>query len=461
MIKSIRANSSAKTIGLLTLFVLAEIMVGFSIVYLPYYWITLLLGLVVFVIVASYPMVGVTLMLVSLYFPILPTVPLGPLEFSASTLPAVGLTLGIFFRNRFQQERLHLAGWQKIFLLLLALAFLLSTLFSSDYASTFRMVPNMLIYLLIIFGIMAQVNTFNKIQYVAKVIIILAFLLSIWRVELRPLRILVGLPSLGINGAAFTFHPGVALALVVVLFTPKTAFSLRWRWFAGLTVASLLIHGVRYETRAAWLAWAIMLLVLFSCVNWQRWLRFMPVILIVAAVSVAVYGTRIELNYAETSTTILAAFGKSNYSTITPDDRLRLLARDAGLRMFQARPIFGWGANRFDFLKPIFVGESSKEADYPGAFDSWLILLAEMGLVGVAVGVIVSLAPLGISWLLILRKQKSEAAILAFGFSLGVLGLAIHLLFIDLMFSFYWIHVALALSALALATEKKLVQEMA
>lgn len=456
---SLGMNISAKTIGLLVLFVFAEILVGMATVFLPYYWITLLLGAVVFILVTAYPMVGVSLMLVSLYFPILPSVPLGPVEFSASTLPAVGLVLGAFFRSRFRGDRIYLAGWQKALLVLLGLGFFLSSLFSSDYFSTLKMVPNMVIYLLILFGVMAEVNTTAKLQYVAKIILLLAFLLSFWRVELRLLRGLFGLPSLGINGAVFTFHPAVALASVILLFAPKETFSPRWRWFIGITLASLIIHGVQYETRAAWLTWAVLLLVLLSRVYWQRWLRFMPIFVVVFAISAAIYGARIQFNYLETVATVQASFG-GNYVTVSSDDRVRLLARDAGWRMFQTRPILGWGANRFDFLKPNFVSESSKEADYPGAFNSWLIMLAEMGVVGVIAGVVVSLTPLVMTWY-ILPKLKDEVASLAFGFAVGVFGLVIHLLFIDLMFSFYWVHVALALAGLRLALENRSVQENA
>lgn len=445
---------SMKTIGLLALFVFGEVLVGMAAVYLPSYWITLLLGLVVFLLVTSYPMLGVSLMLVSLYFPILPTVPLGPLEFSASTLPAVGLALGAFLRLRVRGANIYLANWQKVLVIVLGLAFLLSSLFSSDFLATARLLPNMGIYLLILLGIMAEVNTKNKLEYVAKLIIVLAFILSIWRVELRFLRVLVGLPSLGVNGAAFTFHPGVALALVVVLFAPREMFSRRWRWFAGITLLSLVIHGVQYETRAAWLSWLIILLALVSIVHWERWLRFLPIVLIMATIAILIYGSRIEFNYRETATTMQVVLNGGSYSTVSSDDRLRLLARDAGLRMFQARPAFGWGANRFDFLKPNFVGgDLSKEAVYPGTFNSWLLMLVEMGALGVLAGLIVSLTPLVGSWFL-MRKKRTEINTLAFGFALGVLGLVVHLFFIDLMFSFYWIHVAIGLAALRLGLEE-------
>lgn len=449
-ISSIRR--SAKAILLFMLFILGELLVGIATVFLPSYWITLALGLIVFLLVASYPMIGVSLMIASLYFPILPTVPLGPLEFSVSSLPVVGLALGIFFRSRFRAEHVYLAAWQKALLVILALAFLLSSLFSSDYPSTLKMMPNMLIYLVILFGIMAEINTFEKLKYVAKLILVLAFVLSIWRFELRPLRGVFDLPSLGINGATFSFHAGIALAFAILIFTTNNTFSLAWRWFAALTLLSLFIHGIEYQTRAAWLAWALMLILILSRVSWTRWIRFVPIVIVIGLITAVFYGSVIQDNYRQTSYTVTAAFG-GNYSITSSDDRLRLLARDAGWRMFEARPVFGWGANRFDFLKPAFVEGTSKEADHPGAFDSWLIVLAEMGLFGLIASMMASLTPLISTWFL-LRKRHTQITGLAFGFALGVFCLVIHLIFIDLLFSFYWIHVGLALAATRLALEK-------
>lgn len=473
-------NGFTKNFGLLILFVICELLAGVAVVFLPTYWFTLVVAPIVFVIVLSYPMIGISLILISLYFPLLPLVPLGPIEFSATALPAFGLALSAFFRTRSKSNQVSLAVWQKILLAALGLSFLLSSLFSADFSATAKMLPNILIYLLILYGVMAEVNTPDKLKFTVKVLLILTFTLSIWRVELRPLRLLFGLPSLGINGAAFAFHPGVALGLVIFLFVPDQSFSSRWRWFAGVTLVSLLIHGIQYQTRAAWLAWLVMLLVIISRAPLRRWGRFIPLLIIVGLIAGISYGAMIIANYQQTNSTIFAAFGQTNYATINPDDRLRLLAKDAGLRMFRARPLFGWGANSFNFLKPLYVSDpTTKEAMYPGAFNSWLTMLVEIGLVGLLSGLAISLAPLVITWVVLQKQQRvanvmgnsrnlpskigqkhdqvaiteqqSEITGLAFGLALGVLGLAIHLLFIDLMFSYYWIHVGLALAAVRLA----------
>ena len=423
---------------------------------MPDYLLTLVVAVVFLLITLAKPMLGVGLMLVTLYFPLLPLVRLGPVEFSVTALPALGLALGALLRSKSQVDRVSLVGWQKGLLVALVLVFLLSSLFTTNVDATTRMLPNLLIYLLILAGIMAEVNTPAKLQSLVKLIVVLAFILSIWRVELKMMRSVLGLSSLSINGAVFNFHPAVFLTLVILLFPQVQAFSMRWRLFAALALISMLIHGIQYETRAAWLTWALVMPVLLSRVSLKGWMRLAPVAVSVVLISASIYATAIGVNYTQARLSIRAGLGQTEYDVISQDDRFRLLIRDAGLRMFQDRPVLGWGANTFNLLKPQF-SSSNIETQVAGAFNAWLSLLVEMGLVGGLVGLMVSLVPLGITWF-VFRKQKNDVTALAFGFALGVLGLVIHLLFIDLMYSFYWTHVALALAAARLALQASPVQ---
>lgn len=146
---------------------------------------------------------------------------------------------------------------------------------------------------------MTIVNSPQKLVTIAKAELILAAFLSIWRVELRPLRLIFGLPSLGINGAVFGFHPAIALSLVILLL-PGTLFSRRWRWFAGLTLFSLVTHGLQYQTRAGWLAWMVVALVLFARLRERRWLSFGALIVAFGAVSSVLYADIVAENWANT-----------------------------------------------------------------------------------------------------------------------------------------------------------------
>ncbi len=446
-------NLSARSAGLIAVGIVAVILAAPAVSYLPAYWLTLVLGLIVFVVALVYPMAGVSLILVGLYFPIFPNVPLGSFEFSISTLPVAGLALGALVRSRSQPGRGNLMGWQKILLAALGLAFILSSLLSANLGVSLRMAPNLLLYLLILFGIIVEVNSSARLHYVAKLILILAFVVSFWRFELAPLRSLLHLPMLSINGAVFSFHPAVALALAILLFTPGEGFSKRWRWFAGLTLVSLAAHGILNETRAGWLTWLVLLLAVGSRLPMKHLVRLSPLILIVGSLLIISYSQVLKSNISETSAT-LQGLKEEDQSLVGSDDRIRLLAYDAGVRMFHAKPVLGWGPNLYVTLKPAFVADSSKEAKFLGAFNSWLILLTEMGLVGLTCGALISLAPFAITWYM-MYKQPTEINGLAFGFALGALGLAIHLLFIDLMFSFYWVHIGLALAAAGLVLQNR------
>ena len=81
-----------------------------------------------------------------------------------------------------------------------------------------------------------------------------------------------------------------------------------------------------------------------------------------------------------------------------------------------------------------------------------MISLAEMGVVGTAVALTVFLVSVPLTWYAT-KKQGSPDTLLAFAFALGVLGLSIHLLFIDLFYSFAWVHAGIALAASRLALE--------
>lgn len=151
-------------------------------------------------------------------------------------------------------------------------------------------------------------------------------------------------------------------------------------------------------------------------------------------------------------TTAQAAFGVTSYASASSDDVIRLVARDAGLRMFYERPVLGWGPNAYIRLKPAFVFFTGKEADEPGAFDAWLIGMAEMGVAGTAVVMAAFLLPVPLAWRAF-QKVRNPTTILALGFALGLLGISIHLLFIDLMYSFAWAQAGLALASARMSLE--------
>jgi O-antigen ligase len=269
------------------------------------------------------------------------------------------------------------------------------------------------------------------------------------------LREPLGIPNLGINGAIFSLYPALAICLILVM-KPLKAFSTRWQKFAWVVLMSIVWRMITFECRAGWLAGLVMIIVVFATYRSFR-PKFVLALASIFVLSSFIYWDVIGENVAKTKSAVVAFFDSETTEPITGEDRARLIARDAGIRMFREHPILGWGPNIYVSIKPQFsVGPESMVSDdsIKGAFDSWLVVLAEMGLFGLlAVGAIF-LTPIFISWNR-LRIEARGLSHLGFAYSLGLVGIALHLFFIDLLYSFAWTHLAIALSAARLNSELK------
>lgn len=419
-------------------------------------WITVFIAPLLLLFVVARPLGGLILIMAFLYFPLLPSIALGPWEGSVTAFPLAALGIHTLMQTKRPATGQLLAGWQWALLAGLGVAFLLSTAASVSYSQSVRLLPNLLLYLLTLFATMTIVNSPQKLVTIAKAELILAAFLSIWRVELRPLRLVFDLPSLGINGAVFGFHPAIALSLVILLL-PGTLFSRRWRWFAGLTLFSLVTHGLQYQTRAGWLAWMVVALVLFARLRGRRWLSFGALIVAFGAVSSVLYADIVAENWANTRFAIQAFVGENPDLATQSGDDLRVQRFEAGKGMFLERPVLGWGPNQYHsqvILRKV-VGDRNVGA---GAFNSWLIYLVDFGIVGTALAMAAFVLPLLILWRALGAQRSNEAVFLAFGFALGALALTVHLFFIDLPYSFAWFHAGLALAAARIGMDALLQQ---
>lgn len=408
-------------------------------------WVTVFLAPLLLLFVVVSPLGGLILVMGFLYFPLLPSIALGPWEGSVTAFPLAALGIHTLMQTKRPASSPLLARWQWALLIGLGTAFLLSTVGSVSYTQSIRLLPNFALYLLILFTTMAIINSPKKLVLIAKAELILAAVLSIWRVELRPLRLIFGLPSLGINGAVFGFHPAIALSLIVLIM-PGVLFSRRWRWFAGLTLFSLITHGLQYQTRAGWLAWMVVALVLFARLRGRRWLSFGAVLVALAAVGSVLYADIVAENWANTRFAIQGFLERRPEETTQSGDDLRVQRFEAGWAMFLERPVLGWGPNQYhsQILSRKVAGDRNEGA---GAFNSWLIYLVDFGLLGTSLAMTAFLLPLFTIWRVLGAQSSNETVYLAFGFVLGALALTVHLFFIDLPYSFAWLHAGLALAA--------------
>jgi O-antigen ligase len=399
------------------------------------------------------------IILAMLYFPIIPNLSFGSIEASATAFPILLLAGMALLKLRQKTPVPQIDGWQKTLFFFLTLSFVLAIIFTTSMRVTLSLLPNMGLYLLELFSIPILVDSNRKLVTVAKASMVLSFILSFWKVELGSLRDVLGLPGLGgINGIVFEFHPAVAIGLVVLLVQPSW-FSRGWQLFSALTLVSLILHGVEFQTRAAWLAWIIMLIFITSCLSWRRLGRLMFLLVPIIALLLFPYLSLFVKNLEQTQQT-MTALSNENTSSINKDDLIREVGLRAGMVMFRERPLLGWGPGLYtSLLRQYSFG--SERSFALGAFNAWLISLTEIGLFGVLATLALVLTPLWISWRQ-LRKTQNDYKWLAFAFVLSMLGLAIHLLFISLMYSFFWVHLGLALAGARLAIvevdEKDLIQ---
>ena len=430
--------------------VLGALLVSAAVVYLPPSWLTAVVGIGVFLITLSNPMVGLILLLTLVQFSVFPQVQVGSIEFSASTVPILGSAMGAWIRQR-DGIQPGLGKIQSGLLFLLAGAFAITTLTSTDYTGTLPALPNLMLYVLILYGVMSTVNQPAQLVPLAKTIIALTVIAVFWN-DLRPLRGLLGIKSLGVNGMIFGIYPAMGLCLTLVS-KPMAGFSVRWRWFALFVLTALAWRIVTYEARAGALAGLVLLIIV--AVVYRAFFKPLYIFALIAVLLLAnvFFQDVVSTNLIKTQATIEASLSDDDPTgQIDKSDQVRLVSQDAALRMFSERPITGWGPNLYIPLKPSFaIGPQYLfTAQTVGAFNAWVLVLAEMGLVGVLATGIMVITPVLVS-LYALRVHQDDLARLAFAFALGVIGLSIHLFFIDLFYSYAWTHIALALAAALLS----------
>jgi O-antigen ligase len=430
---------------LIVALILLSLMCGIAIASEQTYLITLGLTVLALGFVLANPEGGIILLLVLLQFTFLfPNVEIGEMGFSMTTIPALGLaTSGVLRRKQMGGLKVIPQRWQVLLVLVLLFTYTIVTLLSTYPARSIRFFPNLILYILILIGVLSTVRTKAQLVRIVKTVLVLGFIMSFWR-EMRFIRGPLGLPGGGINGAMFTLHPAVGIGLVALL-SPKTLPSNRWRIFAIVVAVACLYRMIDLEARAAWIA--VLVMILLATWRYGAWGKAgMIALSFLAILALTTIGHMLETNWEQTQRTIEGGLLEQEDVYVSSDDQIRLVARDAALKMFAERPLFGWGPGMYLLLKPRFARGEARFVNIKQAFNAWNTVLAEMGLLGLSASLLVFLVPLVLAWKLAVT-HAGEGGLIVFGFALGVLGLAIHLSFIDLFFSFVWMHVALLMAA--------------
>ncbi len=424
-------------------------------------WFTALLSFLCVLLVLAAPVPGLILVLVMLYFAVFPTFDLGPVSTSITTLPMLALAfIALVYMS--QHPKLHnLRGWQYFWLIALALAFVFPTTVSFLPEISLPLLPNLLLYVVILFAVMALVRRPEQLVTIGKAILVILVVQVIWKYQLAPLRAIFGLPSLVGNALIFNFHPAFALCLVILLAPSLPGFTRRWHTLAWVGLAAIELWTFWLEARAGLIAQAAMFLVALLAFPARRSVFFLGLFAALIFAMAVLFPEQIQRGLDQTIGTLQAVETESiDELSMSSDDLARMVARNAAMDMYRQRPFTGWGPNTYVALKTEFaIAPSTKyiigrEGGALGAFNSWLMVLAEMGVFSTLVMAAIYLLPLPIAWRQVRANKTSPAARLAFAYALGLAGLAVHLYFIDLIYgTFEWLFVALAWAAVRIAAD--------
>lgn len=388
------------------------------------------------------PLHGIILILIMVYFPIFSTFDLGPVTISISTLPVLALFLRAFTLWGRSRKKIPIATWQWVILLAILTAYLLATIASSDFTSSLTLLPNLIMYLMIVFSIIVLVRKPEDFYLIAKSILLMVLIDTI-SPGLTPIRNLLGTRGLGINGVVFKYYTAFSIGLVLITQQyPKVTKT--WRLLGGLVAALITVRAILFQTRSAWIAMIVILALLIIFL--PRRTALIGVIVVGAIASWIFWGDIIQENITE-STGAANAIQEDDFYTASEDDRIRLVSREVGWNMFRDRPALGWGPNTFSTL--IFrLATVSHKYVVGGAFNSWLKLMAEAGWINLIPVLLAFLCPF---ILFASRYKRITPAFrnLTLAFVLGVVGTAVHLLFIDLLYSsLVWLHLGLAMAVI-------------
>jgi O-antigen ligase len=316
-----------------------------------------------------------------------------------------------------------------------------------------QMVPNLVIYILILFSMFVLIEKPAQVLMIVRTILILTILLFLYRWNVFFIKtgaIYLGLGSIGgSNGVAMTALPAMAICMVGIMLQPAI-FSRRMQLFLFGELGFLVVMLIWSQTRGAWLGASVVFFLVLTRINKPRLLLASILMSLFLVGAYYFFQPVIESNTSQTDTTMHAFFGNENYEDINSDDQVRLYSRDAGIKLFWDRPYLGWGVNTFDKLKPKYYEGPSSQLQLPGAFNAWLWILVDMGLIGVVVIAMIFLTPITLAWAKRMYRSE-EVGALAFSLALGVVGLSVHLFFVDLIYtSFIWLQVGIAIASVRL-----------
>lgn len=230
---------------------------------------------------------------------------------------------------------------------------------------------------------------------------------------------------------------GAALAMFLVISAAFLFMPMRRRWkmlvfgvFALLAVALVLS-----SCRAAWIS-VVAALMVFVCVLLKikfKWLLSVGIIMIALffAFQSQILGA-LEKNDQDASGDFAENIQSMTNISTDASNLERLNRWNCAFRMFHERPITGWGFGTYQFFYGAFQKQDEKtiistsSGDMGNAHSEYIGPLAEMGLPGMLLMIVLVSVGIGKGLLVYNKKQKRETKILVLGVTLALITYFVH-----------------------------------
>lgn len=231
---------------------------------------------------------------------------------------------------------------------------------------------------------------------------------------------------------------GAALAMFIpalVAFTFHSNYSNNIRIIAGFLLGVFTIALILSYTRAAWVSLAgafTLYLILYFRIKWQ-WVVFVGVVgLIYVIASWTDIVMNLESNRQDTSDDLAEHFESISNISTDASNLERLNRWNSAFRMFEERPVFGFGPGTYSFLYAPYQLSNEKTiistnaGDMGNAHSEYIGPLAESGFPGMLSFLAVSIAIVATGWRLYQRLEKGPKRAVILAVLLGIVTYLIH-----------------------------------
>lgn len=231
---------------------------------------------------------------------------------------------------------------------------------------------------------------------------------------------------------------GAALAMffpALIVFTFRSAYSNNVRIIAGFLLIVFSVALILSFTRAAWvsLAGALALYaILYFRIKWQYIVGVIVIAVLYVAVSWTDIVMQLEQNRQDTSDDLAEHISSISNISTDASNLERLNRWNSAFRMFEEKPVLGFGPGTYSFMYAPYQLSSEKTiistnaGDMGNAHSEYIGPLAESGVFGMLSFLAVSIAIVVTGWRVYLRMEKGPERAALLAVFLGLVTYLIH-----------------------------------